>query len=301
MKLPDDMFRQEILPYLTVHDIVMLDNACMNHKYRPQLLEKISGVILTGDYYNESMQASLFKWLGRRRIYLINMNLGSEYDDDDDMFTTSGMMGNEDNYVDQFRYTQNVVMRGLISDDTAVFIISHCSCLFSISINDNRACLYPQVTDYTLQSIADHCRTGLQSLSLHRCKKITDAGLITISENCYNLKSLSIYGNLITDASIISISIHCTRIQMLYISSSTITDASIISISEKCIELQRLLVDSINITDASLVAIVKNCTGLKYFNTYRCDGLSCSKLRRSFNSISELRAILLSIYPSLPI
>ena len=49
MKLPDDMFRQELLPYLTVDDIVELDNACMNHKYRSQLLEKINGVILLGD------------------------------------------------------------------------------------------------------------------------------------------------------------------------------------------------------------------------------------------------------------
>ena len=48
MKLPDDMFRQEFLPYLTVHDIVKLDNACMNHEDRPQLLEKISSVNLIG-------------------------------------------------------------------------------------------------------------------------------------------------------------------------------------------------------------------------------------------------------------
>jgi hypothetical protein len=32
MKLPDDMFRQELLPYLTVQDIVNLDSVCMNHK-----------------------------------------------------------------------------------------------------------------------------------------------------------------------------------------------------------------------------------------------------------------------------
>ena len=63
MKLPDDMFRLELLPYLTVDDIVNLDNACMNHKYRPQLLDKISGVILLGDK-DQSMKASLFKWLG---------------------------------------------------------------------------------------------------------------------------------------------------------------------------------------------------------------------------------------------
>jgi hypothetical protein len=33
MKLPDDVFKQELLKYLTLHDIVNLDNACMNHKY----------------------------------------------------------------------------------------------------------------------------------------------------------------------------------------------------------------------------------------------------------------------------
>jgi hypothetical protein len=39
----------------------------MNHKYRPQLLDKISGVILIGDK-DESITTSLFKWLGMRRI-----------------------------------------------------------------------------------------------------------------------------------------------------------------------------------------------------------------------------------------
>jgi len=88
MKLPDDMLRLELLPYLTVFDIVNLDNACMNHKYRSQLMEKISGVILLGDK-DRSMKASLFKWLGMRRIFWINMNLlfedyDNNNDDDDD-------------------------------------------------------------------------------------------------------------------------------------------------------------------------------------------------------------------------
>jgi len=51
MKLPDDIFNQEILQYLTIDNIVKLDNACMNHEYRPQLLEKIDSVTLLGDQY----------------------------------------------------------------------------------------------------------------------------------------------------------------------------------------------------------------------------------------------------------
>ena len=78
--LPDDIFRQELLPYLTVQDIVNLDNACINHKYRPQLMEKISGVILPGGE-DKYMKASLFEWLGVRRIYLINIYLRFTEDD----------------------------------------------------------------------------------------------------------------------------------------------------------------------------------------------------------------------------
>ena len=50
MKIPDDIYNQEILQYLTLDNIVKLDNTCMNQlkldivvklEYRPQLLEKI--------------------------------------------------------------------------------------------------------------------------------------------------------------------------------------------------------------------------------------------------------------------
>jgi len=366
MKLPDDIFRQELLPYLTVHDIVRLDIACMNHQYRPQLLEKISGVILIGDK-DESMKESLYKWLGIRRIYWINMNL------DFNWLTLSSI---ENNYVDQFRHTQHVGMVGLITD-IVMFIISQCTCLQSIDISNNYDF---QITDDTLQSIAEHC-TGLQSLSLNYCREITDTGLITISEYCPNLLSLEVYNcdqitdasiisisthctglqllnlgrclqirdasiisistyctglqslhllgcHLITDASIISISTYCTGLQSLHllgclqisdasiISLSThctglqslhlrlchpISDASIIPISEHCRGLKRLDVSYTSITDASLIAIAKNCTGLQYLSTYRCDGLSNYKLREEFKSVSELRAVLLSISPSLPI
>jgi hypothetical protein len=109
IKLPNDMFRQELLPYLTLHDIVKLDNACMIHEYRLQLLDKINGVILPVDKDNY-MKVSLFKWLGMRRIYLIKWYFDFE---DDCSFLTSI----ENKYVDQFRYTQNLVMKGCIVDD----------------------------------------------------------------------------------------------------------------------------------------------------------------------------------------
>jgi len=47
MNVPDD--RHELLQYLTLHDLGRLDSMCMNHEYRPQVLDKIRGVIFMGD------------------------------------------------------------------------------------------------------------------------------------------------------------------------------------------------------------------------------------------------------------
>jgi len=235
MKLPDDMFRQELLPYLTVHDIVKIDNACMSHKYRSQLLDKINGVILIGDK-DQSIKASLFKWLGMRRIYLIKMLFVSS-----DFNLTPSSMDND--YVDQFRYTQDVFFRGFIRDNMAIDVSR-------------------DITDHTLQSISEHC-SGLQSLSLSCCKYITDTGLITISIHCPELNSLAVMGcDKITDASIISISAHCIGLQSLNLERCyLITDASIISISTHCTGLLSLnLVSCGHITDASIISISIHCS-----------------------------------------
>ena len=251
IKLPDDMFKQELLTYLTVDDIVRLVNACMNFEYRPKLLEKISGVILLGDK-DKSMKASLFKWLGMRRIYLIEMQIHVSV-----IHSTPAMSIRKlkNDYVNQFRYTQYVVLRGSIKDDMSIFIISHCPCLLSMDIIDDHEQPSPQITDHTLHSIADHC-IGLQSLSLSSCQKITDTGLKTISEHCINLQSLKVvHCQQMTDASIISISTYCTGLKLLNLGDcDQITHASIISISTHCTGLQSLsLNDCRGITDAGYV------------------------------------------------
>ena len=267
MKLPDDMFKQELLPYMTVDDIVKLDNACMNHNCRYQLLEKISGVILKG-YEYKYIESSLFKWLGMRRIYLIKMSFDFKENNIFSFIT-------ENDYVDQFRYTQHLFMIGSISDDMAIFVISHCPCLLSIDIGDYEQTT-PQITDRTLQLIAEHCN-GLQSLSLSDCREITDTGLITISKHYPHLKSFTVDDcDQITDTSIISMSTHCTALLLLCLQGcSEITDTSIISISTHCIRLQSLNLDGCSeITDDSIISISRHCTGLQSLNIGWCNQLT---------------------------
>jgi hypothetical protein len=105
----------------------------------------------------------------------------------------------------------------------------------------------------------------------------------------------------ITYASIISISTHCTGLQSLILDRcQQITDVSVLSISENCTGLKELFVSLTSITDASLIAIAKNCTGLQLLSTFQCYRLSSEELCHRFDSLSELRAVFLSIYPSTP-
>ncbi len=111
MKLPDDMFRHVLLPYLTLRDLGRLDNMCMNHEYRPQVLDKMRGVV---DGKDPWMSASLFRWLSLRGIYVCRMR----FIDDDDAIVddTVPIILLQNDYVDQFRYTHHVSMKGLIRD-----------------------------------------------------------------------------------------------------------------------------------------------------------------------------------------
>ena len=80
---------------------------------------------------------------------------------------------------------------------------------------------------------------------------------------------------------------------------SLILDASIISIPENCTGLKILKAIQVK----NCIAIAKNCTGLQELVTVRYNLLSHDKLRSTYLSVSELRAVsklravLLSIHP----
>ena len=170
MKLPEDMFKQELVSYLIVDDISKLDSAYMNHKCRPQLLEKISGVVLLGDKVKND-------YVDQFR-YTQHVKMRRAIRDNITMFIISHCSC-------------------LLSLDMST-ISTHCTVLLSIKLEH---------CDQII-SISSFC-TGLQSLDLTDCSKIKDASIISISTHCTGLQSLNLgWCTQITDASIISISFH---------------------------------------------------------------------------------------------
>ena len=62
MDLPDDEFKHQIMPCLTLRDIVMFDSATFNHRYRNEWLDKVRDVILIGDL-DDDLQLQALHWL----------------------------------------------------------------------------------------------------------------------------------------------------------------------------------------------------------------------------------------------
>jgi len=113
MKLPVDMFKHELLPYLTVRDIVNLDCAIMNHEYRDELMQKIGGMELIEDFLNISMGniPPLLKWLGLRGIFISNMRMRLIH-----TYRMPKMLFNNNNK-DQFKLNKDVKLLNIESND----------------------------------------------------------------------------------------------------------------------------------------------------------------------------------------
>ena len=183
MNLPVDMFKLELLPYFTVHDIVRLDSAFMIHEYRPQLLDKISGVILRGDNVTY-LKGLLLELLYMIRISLINVALSHHL-----------------NYLDIFKYTEHIVIKD--------------SSLLSQRENGGRSCYFSNniyISETELIAVCEQC-------IIENCWGIVNRCIILISTQLTGLVYLHLgqCGTFITDVSIISISTHCTRLLSLYL------------------------------------------------------------------------------------
>ena len=67
--LPNDIFKHELLQYLTLYDIAIFDTAIINHKYRVQLLNKISKITFKENINIYKFNIKLFyNWLKIRDI-----------------------------------------------------------------------------------------------------------------------------------------------------------------------------------------------------------------------------------------
>jgi len=278
MRMPDDVFKHQLMQFLTIYDLSSFDKACTNYFYRNEYLEKIRNIILIGNNNKTCLSLHILPWLNERQIYLQNLYIAYE-----------------ETYLDRLRYSLRLLKRnnekklklilpsmkfctGLTISNSFVLdaylveqskSLNHCCPLRSLKV------LYNWVTDSTIISMATYC-TGLRSLSLQKCFRLRDASMTLLSKACNGLQWLNISQcRNLTDISIISLSLYCTQLVVLDVSGIPITDASIMSISTRCHKLQIVnFSECRKLSDVSIISISTNCKGLQSLDLSNCEKIT---------------------------
>jgi hypothetical protein len=303
--IPDSVFRQQLSEFLTIHDVVGLDNACLNHEYRLLLLDKIKGMVLRGEEI--TMSKELFEWVGKKNIYLrslsINWRTGCDFCVELDNFNkrydfleSFTFVGNKMDMIIAPQIIEVILKRSsnllqLIVDD-CMFKTDVITALIRIRPNILRfESLNSNLTDRSITSIATNC-LNLRILKVSTKVKLKDSGIISISTHCKDLEQLSVVGSDVTDESIISIATNCRGLLLLDVTNCLhLTDASIISISFHCTRLEKLSVRRINITDESIISIATHCSDLTVLHVSLCTLLTDKSIKSISSNCSSLRVI----------
>lgn len=314
LRLPDDMFRQDLMPYLIVDDIVVFDTACINHKYRNHLLEKFDGLILFQDCEDTpNVSLSLFKWLGKRRIYLRSMRF-----DYYPLQALHEMMNSQHGYKNQFKYLEHLICEDRPSpfsssssstedkeeeeednegsesyDDGVIAIFNRCPGLQSLTLHGAYCTTLSRVTPMV------HNLKELRSLNIDNAYVITDSVIVSISKHCIQLQFIVLSNcyNL-TDNSIVSIAHYCKKIQSLKLKNcNKLTDASFVALSMSSRSLQSLKLDWCpNITDAAILSLAHYSLNLQSLNLDWCPNITES----SIFLLARLKTLILNGCPILP-
>lgn len=279
INLPDALFKQHLMRYLTIKDVAMLDNACSSNLYRHLLLDRISNGILVGDISDEeSLTLDRLQWLQEKRIYLENLFIArivEATDKDKETYRPNQLNWIRANASKTVLASLTKYCMGLRIADNFIFEA------FSrtLSTSSLKCCDLQSLTidfdlnekDTTILYSLAHHFSALQSIEFRDCAKITDEILIPIVSSCKRLKAIKFvrkgYDYMpITDASLIAISTHCPGLQLLdTVICRNISDIGLIAISLRCFGLLHVDLGCTYtdlITDTGIISISINCRGL---------------------------------------
>ena len=307
-KTPDSIFRHFISKYLTLYDVVNLDNASLNHEHRPVLLSKIEGMVLEGK--NIIMNLDLHVWIRKRKIHLQCMLLDRSKGGMFYQYIWKLIDDFSYEHLDSFHFrgdgiatTTELSMTYYIAQLIIMYVLEKSLNLRHLVIED---CSFED--DYVTGFAGKHC-PNLESFESSNSSYLKDEAIISLATSKQRILNVDsgindsgIYTGLLrlvvgfclllTDASIISIAIHCPKLQYLDVSGcEKLTDASLIPISTNCASLEILKLSHTTLSNEGLCSIAVHCKKLRKLNVSHCSVwtyLSNPWTKESWKSIESL-------------
>lgn len=154
--IPDDIFKYYLLQYLSITDIVQLDNAIIYYSDRQHFLSKVTSTILDYDIDKVFINKEMCKWLGSRKFYLTSITIVNDLTDRD-IF--------EIDVLEVFKYVKSVLVlyNTSITDKGLDHILKVCYKLITLEIESNHLKIAG------INSIAKNCKQ-LETLRLQYFK-----------------------------------------------------------------------------------------------------------------------------------
>ena len=265
IKLPNDIFKHEIMQYLTVYDIVNVDNSILNRKFRNIYLNIMKGMIIISKNYEN--QLLFLEWVIKKEMYIRNIYLVSSYElEPSSLFL---------NYISSFKFVQNL----------------HIDNGFKNRCWKSNGHYYRTIYDnYCVGVCFDSTKlffnnkdwTALMSLQIYDCQWIEDKHVQDITVNCSNLLYLTICNcRLLTNNSMLNLINNKSKLQQLNIQFSlTITDfVIVIMLKNACFTIQSLRLQHCPlITDKSIQYLGQYCKQLKCLKLFSCVSITSSSI-----------------------
>lgn len=274
MRMPRD-FLIILLLMLEMKDCANLDSAMSETKGRKLFLSLLD----SGNIWFEGSKDALdyirsnrLVWLGKRGIGLSSLSCTPRIGWNGPIDVTADMVVA---VIKNSRALKKLYLQGWFRGLTKVHmksIANHCCQVETLDFTQCGDGLRESVL-----AIAVTCMQKLNTITLHRCYRITDASLMIISANCPRLTSADFSEcNSITDNGIVSLIQGCPLIEELKLNLiQGITDVSIRTIANGCPSIKILqLMSCSHITDASITLLAKQCTRLQALDLENCDRLT---------------------------
>ena len=253
LNLPTELLVFELFPLLSLTECCHLDVAITNQHLRPQLFELYP--FLSLQHSKAGISPCQLKWFLKRSISLTSITFV--------MFLMTQQITDIFNQLKKFGKAEKV---------------KHLQC-------------YEHMIPYHY-TLLRTCCTGLLSLDLSGCSKLTKPMLTELAKGCPDICSLRLLNTRITSAGVLTLAQKfpaLTELDLGY--SRSITNAAVIAVAENCSALISLNLKYCDkVSDGVLRHLAQNCTML---TTLDLVGMAVSEdaMRLLATSCSSLRSI----------
>lgn len=254
---PAEVFRSVVAPFLTLRNIVDLDSAVTNKKFRKLLSDCVHGLVIQSDIYINLKAA---QWLRDRKCLPAALRF---------VKTTPSVLKLLAAIVHKVQSAEFWGCAALAACDMMEFL-QHCGQLTELELT-----FFPNV-EKVVREVARLC-PNLQKLDISLCRGITDTDVIDLVNGCHHVRHLDIMSSLlISDRAVCAVARGCRQLQCLRIHcGDSISDSAVIELAQHCKYIQALTLRNGKIlSDGSVVAVAENCAYLSELDVFGCDTIS---------------------------